>query len=135
MILGHQILHVLYTDQELNHAEGDAKQFATAFKNKIASTVDDLDLILEFGIAVILNPRQNIIGKFCHIFDPVCGVRWLSMCCVYWDNHDKFAKDVTNQTIIYKEDLVDPAIKSKWPMMAADRAAFAETEIGRRKQS
>ena len=47
MILGRQILHLLYTDQELNHADGVAELFATAFKNKLASTVDKPDLILE----------------------------------------------------------------------------------------
>ena len=56
MILGHQILHLLYTDQELIHPDGVAEQFATAFKNKLASAVDEPDLILEWGIAAILDP-------------------------------------------------------------------------------
>ena len=56
MILGHQILHRLYTDQELNHTDGVAQQFATAFKNKLASAVDESDLILEWGKAAILDP-------------------------------------------------------------------------------
>ena len=56
MILGHQILYLLYTDQELNHANGISEQFATAFKNKLASAVDEPELILEWGIAAILNP-------------------------------------------------------------------------------
>ena len=77
MILGRQILHLLYTDQELNPADGVAEQFATAFKNKLASAVDEPDLILEWGIAAILDPRQKLLGKFHHIFDPMCGVKWL----------------------------------------------------------
>ena len=77
MILGHQILHLLYTDQELNSADEVAKQFATAFKNKLASTVDEPDLILEWGIAAILDPRQKLLGKFCHILDLTCVVKWL----------------------------------------------------------
>ena len=77
MILGHQILHHLYTDQELNHVDRVAKQFATAFKNELASAVDEPDLILEWGIAAILDPRQKLLGKFCHIFDPTCRVKWL----------------------------------------------------------
>ena len=56
MMLGRQILHLLYMGQELNHADGVAEQFATAFKNKLASTVDEPDLILEWGIAAILDP-------------------------------------------------------------------------------
>ena len=77
MILGHQILHLLYTDQELNRADGVAKQFANAFKNKLASAVDEPDLILKWGIAAILDPQQKLLGKFRHIFDPTCRVKWL----------------------------------------------------------
>ena len=79
MILGRQILYLLYTDQELNVAE----QFAIAFKNKLASAVDEPDLILEWGIAAIPDPGQKLLGKFCHIFDAVCRVRLLSMCGAY----------------------------------------------------
>ena len=84
MILGHQILQLLCTDQELNCADGVAEQFATAFKNKLASTVDEPDLILEWGIAAILEPQQKLLGKFCHIFDLICGyvcaqIHWILM--------------------------------------------------------
>ena len=75
MILGCQILHLLYTDQQLNCADGVAEQFAAAFKNKLASAVDQPDLILEWGIAAIIDTRQKLLGKFCHIFDPMCGVK------------------------------------------------------------
>ena len=86
MILGRQILHLLYIEQELNRVDGVAEQFATAFKNKLASAVDEPDLILEWGMAAILNPQQKLLGKFCHIFDPICGVRWLHTCGAHWDN-------------------------------------------------
>ena len=56
MILGHQILYLLYMYQELNHADGVAEQFATALKNELASAVEEPDLILEWGIAAILDP-------------------------------------------------------------------------------
>ena len=75
MILGCQILHLLYTDQELNRTDEVAEQFATAFKNKLASAVDEPDLILEWGIAAILEPQQKLLGKFCHIFDLICGFK------------------------------------------------------------
>ena len=77
MTLGCQILHLLYMDQELNDADGVAEQFATAFKNILARAVDEPDPILEWGIAAILNPRQKLLGKFRHIFDPTCEVKWL----------------------------------------------------------
>ena len=96
MILGRQILHLLYTNQVLNCAEEVAKQFVTAFKNKLASAVDDPDLLLECGIAAILDPRQKLLGKFRHIFEPVCGVKWLGMCGAYWGSHDNFVREVTN---------------------------------------
>ena len=56
MILGHQIIHLLYMNQQLNCVDGVAKQFATAFNKKLASALDDLDLILEWGIAAKLDP-------------------------------------------------------------------------------
>ena len=96
MILGRQILHLLYTEQALNCAEGVAEQFVIAFKNKLASAVDDPDLLLEWGIAAILDPRQKLLGKFRHIFEPVCGVKWLGMCGAYWGSHDDFVREVTN---------------------------------------
>ena len=64
MILGCQILHLLYTNQELNRADGVAKQFATAFKNKLASAVDEPDLILEWGIAAILTLDKSSLANF-----------------------------------------------------------------------
>ena len=130
MILGHQVLHLLYTDQELNHTDGVAEQFATAFKNKLASAVDEPDLILEWGIAAILDPQQKLLGKFCHIFDPMCRVRWLYSCIACWDNHEEFVKEVTKKTIIYALDLVDTLVKAKWPWMVVDRAAFGESKMG-----
>ena len=133
MILGRQILHLLYTDQELNSVDGVAKQFATAFKNKLASAVDEPDLILEWGIAAILDPRPNLLGKFCHIFEPMCGVLWLHATAAYWVIHEEFVKEVTKQTISYALDLVDPAVKAKWPHTAEDQAAFAEIKLGHKR--
>ena len=113
MILGCQILHLLYMDKELNHADGVAEQFATAFKNKLASAVDEPNLILEWGIAAILNPQQKLLGKFRHIFEPMCGVKWLHTTAAYWVIHKEFVKEVTKQTISYALDLVDPVVKGK----------------------
>ena len=59
--------------------------------------MDKPDLILEWGIAAILDPQQKFLSKFHHIFDPMCGVRWLHTCGAYWDNHDEFVKEVTQQ--------------------------------------
>ena len=133
MILGRQILHLLYTNQEINRADGVAEQFATAFKNRLASAVDGPDLILEWGIAAILDPQQKLLGKFCHIFDPMCRVKWLHVTSPYWDNHEEFVKEVTKQTISYALDLVDPAVKAKWPRTVADRAAFVESKMGHKR--
>ena len=96
--------------------------------------MDKPDLSLEWGIAAILDPRQKLLGKFHHMLDPMYGVRWLHSRVAYWDNHDEFVKEFTNQTISYALDLVDPAMKSKWPMKSADQAAFAESKMGHMKQ-
>ena len=64
MILGCQILHLLYMDRELNHADWVAEQFATAFKSKLSSAVEKPDLILAWGIDAILDPWQNSSANF-----------------------------------------------------------------------
>ena len=63
MILDCQILHLFYTDQQLNHVWWVVKQFSSAFKNKLASAMDEPDLILEWGIATVFNPWQKLFGK------------------------------------------------------------------------
>ena len=55
-------------------------------------------------------------------------------CGAYWDNYDDLVKEVTNQIISYALDLVHPTIKSKWPMIASDQVAFAESKMGCKKQ-
>ena len=59
MILDCQILHLFYTDQQLNHVWCVVKQFSSAFKNKLASAMEEPDLILKWGIAATLDPQQN----------------------------------------------------------------------------
>ena len=46
MILGCQIFYLHYMDKEFNLVDKVAEQFATAFKNKSASTMDKPDFIL-----------------------------------------------------------------------------------------
>ena len=75
--------------------------------------MDEPDLILEWGIAAILDPQEKLLGKSCHIFDLMCGVKWLHVIATYWDKYEEFVKDVTKQTISYALDLVDPAVKAK----------------------
>ena len=43
-------------------------------------------------------------------------------------------KEVTKQTISYALDLVDPAVKEKWPWTAVDQAAFAESKMECKRQ-
>ena len=71
---------------------------------QLASAMDEPDLILEWGIATIVDPQEKLLDKLCHIFYVVCGIKWLSMYGTYWDNYDDFVKDVTNQTISYAQD-------------------------------
>ena len=40
MLIGHQIIQLLYTDETLNNATSRARIFASAFRNKLACCVD-----------------------------------------------------------------------------------------------
>ena len=57
MLVGRQVIQLLYTDETLNEATGTAGTFATAFRNKLACCVDKYEIMMEWGIAAILDPR------------------------------------------------------------------------------
>ena len=40
MLVGHQIIQLLYTDETLNKATGTARTFSSAFHNKLACCID-----------------------------------------------------------------------------------------------
>ena len=121
MPVGHQVIQLLYTDETLNEATGTAGTFTTAFRNKLARCVDKYEIMMEWGIAAILDPRQKLLGKFRHLFDAPRGVRWLSGCSTYWDSHDNFVSDVTNNVIKYARDMADDYFKDQWPLLQQER--------------
>ena len=57
MLVIHQIIQLLYTRKILNEANGAAGTFASAFRNKLACCIDKDDIIMEWAIAAILDPR------------------------------------------------------------------------------
>ena len=57
MLVGHQIIQLPYTDETLNDATGAAGTFASAFCNKLAHFIDKQDIIMEWEITAILDPR------------------------------------------------------------------------------
>ena len=57
MLVGHQIIQLLYTDETSNEATGTAGTFASAFHNKLACCVDKYEIMIEWGIVAILDPR------------------------------------------------------------------------------
>ena len=57
MLVGRQVIQLLYTDETLNEATGAAGTFTTAFRNKLACCVDKYKIMMEWGIAAILDPR------------------------------------------------------------------------------
>ena len=57
MLIGRQIIQLLYTDETLNDATGTAHTFASAFHNKVACYIDKQDIAMEWAIAAILDPR------------------------------------------------------------------------------
>ena len=121
MLVGHQVIQLLYTDETLNEATGTAGTFATAFRNKLACCVDKYEIMMEWGIAAILDPRQKLLGKFWHLFDAPRGIRWLSGCGSYWDSHEDFVTDVTNNVIKYARDMADDYFKEQWPLLQQER--------------
>ena len=57
MLVGCQIIQLLCTNKILNEAAGTAGTFASAFRNKLACCVDKYKIVMEWGIAAILDPR------------------------------------------------------------------------------
>ena len=57
MLVGHQIIQLLYTDETLNDAKGAATTFGSAFCNKLAYCVDKYKIVMEWVIVAILDPR------------------------------------------------------------------------------
>ena len=121
MLVGRQVIQLLYTDETLNEATGAAGTFTTAFRNKLARCVDKYEIMMEWGIAAILDPRQKLLGKFRHLFDAPRGIRWLSRCGTYWDSHEDFVTDVTNNVIKYARDMADDYFKDQWPLLQQER--------------
>ena len=121
MLVGHQIIQLLYTDKTLNEATGAAGTFASAFRNKLACCVDKYEIMMEWGITVILDPRLKLLGKFRHLFDAPCGIRWLISCGRYWDSHEDFVTNITNNVIKYARDMADDYFKDQWPLLQQER--------------
>ena len=57
MLIGRQIIQLLCNDETLNDATGAARTFASAFCSKLACCIDKQDIIMEWAIAAILDPR------------------------------------------------------------------------------
>ena len=121
MLVGRQIIQLLYTYETSNEATGAAHTFASAFRNKLACCIDKEDIIIEWVIAAILDPRQKLLGKFCHLFDALCGTKWLVTCGNYWDGYKDFVTDVTNNVIKYARDMADDYFKDQWPPLQQER--------------
>ena len=117
MLVGRQVIQLLYTDETLNEATGAAVTFTPAFYNKLGCCVDKYEIMIEWGIAAILDSRQILLGKFRHLFDAPRGIRWLSGCVTYWDSHEDFVTDVTNNVIKYARDMADDYFKNQWPLL------------------
>ena len=121
MLVGCQVIQLLYTDETLNEATGTASSFATVFRNKLACCVDKYEIMMEWGIAAILDPRWKLFGRFQHSFDAPRGIRQLSSCGSYWDSHEDFVTDITNNVIKYARDMADDYFKDQWPLLQQER--------------
>ena len=112
MLVGCQIIQLLYTDKTLNDATGTAGTFASAFRNKLAACVDKYEIMMEWGIVAILDPRQKLLSKFYHLFDAPHDIKWLISCGSYWDGHEDFVTNVTNNVIKCARDMADDYFKN-----------------------
>ena len=121
MLVGHQIIQFLYTDETLNEATGAARTFASAFCNKLACCIHKYDIMIEWAIAAILDPSQKLLGKLCHLFNAPCGTKWLISCGSYWDGHKDFVTDLTNNVIKYAQDMADDYFKDEWPLLQQEQ--------------
>ena len=126
MLVGRQVIQLLYTDETLNEATGAAGTFATAFRNKLACCVNKYEIMMEWGITAILDPRQKLLIKFRHLFNAPHGIGWLSGCSGYWDSHEDFVTDVTNNVIKYARDMADDYFKEQWPLLQQERELIAK---------
>ena len=57
MLVGRQIVQLLYVQDSLNSAAGITGRFVKAFRDKLAASLDDTGLFLEWGLAALLDPR------------------------------------------------------------------------------
>lgn len=57
MLVGRQIVQLLYVQDSLNSAVGIIGRFVKAFKDKLAVSLDNTALFLEWGLAALLDPR------------------------------------------------------------------------------
>ena len=80
MLIGHQIIQLLYTDATLNDANSTACTFAIAFHKKLAHCIDNQNIIMEWAIVAILDARYKLLGKFRHLFDTLHSTKWLVNC-------------------------------------------------------
>ena len=70
MLVGRQIIQLLYTDKTLNDATGTARTFASAFRNKLACCIDKQDIIMEWQLRQSLIPGKNCMVSFAIYFMP-----------------------------------------------------------------
>ena len=51
------MIQLFYTDETLNYATSTARTFANVFRNKLAHCINKEEIIMEWAIAAILDPR------------------------------------------------------------------------------
>lgn len=74
-------------------------KFSKAFKNKMLHFFDDVSLMLEYGIAAFLDPRQKNLGRFKFIWDVTEGCPPMPVVLKEWPTKDKFMEEVVQQTV------------------------------------
>lgn len=85
---GRLLLGLLYSNEKLDgvSADGVGGRFVQAFREKLSEFIDDPVLLLEYGVAAALDPRQSGLGKYKQVWEG----NLMSKCKANWENHAKF---------------------------------------------
>ena len=98
------VMYMLYRDEKLHKSEGMiAIAFVEAALQKLSDFFDDPELLLEYGIAAFLDPRQQDLKCIDEMFKP--DPRWLRIAQWELKSADKFRGCVHDAVLKYMEQV------------------------------
>ena len=101
-IAGRTLIGCIY-NETFKTMEGIGKIFVEGFKIKLAYFIDDPSLMLEYGVAAILDPRQQQLGKYKLIWDS--DDELFPNCRKNWAEHSDFLEEFKSAVVEYAKTL------------------------------